>query len=122
MFRRFFIGRNGPDQLSLAMTIFAFIISFVPYGFYPSIAIMVLAVYRMVSKNVVKRRSENYRFVMFLNRIKRWYNNKKAQFTQRKYYKIFKCPNCSQRLRVPRNKGRVAVKCTKCGQTFIKRT
>ena len=39
-------------------------------------------------------------------------------FEEWKKYKIFSCPLCMQRLRVPRHKGRLRVTCTKCRCKF----
>ena len=33
-------------------------------------------------------------------------------------YKYLLCPQCTQRLRVPRGKGRIRVTCTNCGNVF----
>ena len=70
MFQKLFYGRNGPDHIALAVLIAACIINFVPYGFIPSLLLVAYAFFRMFSKNVVKRRGENYKFVMFWQRIK----------------------------------------------------
>ena len=34
-------------------------------------------------------------------------------------YRFLICPQCTQRLRVPRGKGQIRVKCTKCGHQFL---
>ena len=46
----------------------------------------------------------------------------KKAFAQRKEYRIFKCPKCGQKLRVPRGKGKIAIRCRKCGEEFIRKT
>ena len=35
---------------------------------------------------------------------------------------VFKCPNCGQKIRIPRGHGKVSVHCRKCGHDFIGRT
>lgn len=124
MFRRMFIGRNGPDHLSFALTILAFIISLfrVPYMFIISLAVMAVAVARMFSRNVEKRRKENMAFLRLVNKPKTWYYRSKMRRQQRKLYKVFKCPKCFQKLRVPRGKGKVLIKCSKCGHKITKVT
>ena len=36
--------------------------------------------------------------------------------------KVFRCPTCGQKVRVPRGKGRISIHCPKCNTDFIKRT
>ena len=36
-------------------------------------------------------------------------------------YKYFNCPECGQKMRAPKGKGRIRVTCTKCGTQFEKR-
>lgn len=43
-------------------------------------------------------------------------------FAGHRDYKIFKCPKCGQKLRVPRHKGKIAIHCRKCGEEFIRKT
>ena len=38
-----------------------------------------------------------------------------------KMYAIFKCPNCKQKLRAPRGRGKIQVTCSKCRTQFIKK-
>lgn len=37
-------------------------------------------------------------------------------------YRIFECPKCSQKLRVPKGIGRIEITCKRCGEKFIKRS
>jgi predicted RNA-binding Zn-ribbon protein involved in translation (DUF1610 family) len=124
MFGRMFIGRNGPDQLSFGLTIIALLLSFVHVPIVPfiALAIFALAIFRMFSRNVQQRRKENLMFLKLVNKPKTWYYNCKAARAQSKLYKIFRCPKCGQKLRVPRGKGKVSIKCSKCGNRIIKST
>jgi predicted RNA-binding Zn-ribbon protein involved in translation (DUF1610 family) len=124
MFRRMFIGRNGPDQLSLGLTILALVLSLfrVDILFYISLAVFALAILRMFSKNIDRRRKENLMFVKLVNKPRMWYYNIKAWAQQRKEYRIFRCPKCGQKLRVPKGKGKVSIKCSKCGNRMTKNT
>lgn len=119
-----FIGRNGPDQLSLVLLILAMVLSFVPwtYMFIISLALVGLALWRMFSRNIEARRKENFMLMKLVNNIKAWYYRTNAKRQQRKQYKIFKCPKCGQKLRVPRGKGKVSIKCSKCGNKMLKTT
>ncbi len=130
MFGRMFIGRNGPDHLSLALLILAMVLSFVLsvaglaswISMLITLAVTGVAVWRMFSKNIEKRRRENFALMKLVNNIKTWYYRINARRQQNKQYRIFKCPQCGQKLRVPRGKGKVAIKCSKCGNKLIKTT
>ena len=124
MFGRMFIGRHGPDQLSLALMLLALVLSFVPwtYMFVISLTLTGVAVWRMFSRNIDRRRRENFMLMKLVNNIKTWYYRINARRQQHKQYRIFKCPQCGQKLRVPRGKGKVAIKCSKCGNKLIKTT
>ncbi len=124
MFRRWFIGRNGPDQLSLLVVILAAFLSIIPWAYIWTIttALLVFAMWRMFSRNIEKRRKENLAFLNLVNRVKTWYYKTKTSAKQRKYYKVFRCPQCRQKLRVPRGKGKVSIKCSKCGNRMIRIT
>ncbi len=43
----------------------------------------------------------------------------KRQWREYRTYRYLICPQCSQRLRVPRGKGKIRVTCTKCRNQFI---
>lgn len=47
---------------------------------------------------------------------------KEKAIAGRKEYKIYKCPKCGQKIRVPRHKGKIAIRCRKCGEEFIRKT
>ena len=127
-FIRFMYGRNGVDTLSKHMmwgAVILCLLSNIPYmGFLAPIS-MVMIVYgyfRVFSRNVQKRYAENMKYYYFVNKVKagpkKWLNTLK----QSKDYKIFKCPTCKQKLRVPRGRGNVDVSCRKCATVFRGRT
>lgn len=132
MFRRFFYGRNGADQLSLAVTILAVLLSFIPavqigtfilpLGTVLGMAALAYAIFRMLSKNVVKRRQENLKFTNILYKIKQWFKGIGARRADAKTHKVFRCPRCRQKLRVPRWKGKITITCSRCGNKFVKKT
>ena len=51
-------------------------------------------------------------------RLKGW----RFHLEERRRYKIFSCPGCKQKIRIPRNHGKVSIRCPKCGHDFIKNT
>lgn len=124
-FRNFMAGRYGTDQLTVALLVAGMILTFIGNAFdlYFLIiltnAIFIACVYRTMSKNILARQKENYKFLQYWNPIKSWGINKYDVLKSSRNYKYFKCPNCKQELRVPRGKGKIAVSCKKCNTKFI---
>lgn len=125
--QRFMWGRYGNDrfnQFLMIMTLICLTLSF--FGlriFYVlSLVLLVCVYYRMFSKNMSKRSAENQWYLKKEMQVRGWWQQKKKAFAQRKEYKIYKCPKCRQKLRVPRGKGRIAIRCRKCGEEFIRKT
>jgi len=113
-------GRYGVDNLSKDMLI-PFIVIVLIANFTTGVVRIVINViswiflgityYRVFSKNIVKRQSENA-----------WYLSKKKyikqRISQRKQYKFFDCPKCHTHLRIPRGVGEVTITCKNCGHKF----
>jgi hypothetical protein len=121
---QFFIGRNGQDHFGLFLLVLSVICSFIPLWAFKVLTWVILTytIFRMVSKNLTARRKENIGFLKVWNKVLRPFKSVKARYNERKFYRVFTCGKCKQKLRVPKYKGRVKVKCTKCGNTFIKKT
>ncbi len=133
MFRRFFQGRYGADQLSHAMIICAFLL-YIPLIFLARgsvafivlysllIALILLALLRMLSRKYEARQRENAAFMRIWYRVSsrfsRTYHAGQTAWHERRVYKHLTCPQCAQKLRVPRGKGRLRVTCTRCGNRF----
>ena len=125
--QRFMWGRYGNDRFNQFLMIVALVcltLSF--FGlriFYVlALALLVYVYYRMFSKDMSKRSAENQWYLKIEMKVRGWINGKKKAFAGRKEYKIFKCPKCGQKLRVPRGKGRIAIRCRKCGGEFIRKS
>ena len=126
--RNFMYGRYGPDHLNIAMIVVSLVLSLL-HGFiglslimYLSYAILAAALYRMLSRNIPRRRAENDVFIRYWWPIKTKANRSMANVRHRKEYKFFLCPSCSNTLRVPKGRGKLQITCPKCGERFIKRT
>ena len=120
--QRFMWGRYGNDRFNQFLMIVALVclaLSF--FGlriFYVlALALLVYVYYRMFSRNMSKRSAENQWYLKKEMKVRR-----KKLFTGHRDYKIFKCPKCGQKLRVPRHKGKIAIHCRKCGEEFIRKT
>lgn len=131
-FANFMYGRYGVDQFSRFIILIVFILCVLSMFIRTqilSLLILVLIVftyYRMFSKNIYKRAAENEKYLQFISRFKRkngstTYNNTQNA-EQKKYYKYFKCPGCSQKIRIPRGHGKIEIKCPKCNTKFIRKS
>lgn len=126
--RKMMIGRYGIDQLSTALIILSLALSiFSRFKNHQIITILyigmaVYAYYRVLSKNTSKRFQENQKFLKYWNPIKAKFTSIGRQIKGLKNYKYFKCTNCKQKIRVPRGKGKIKVRCPKCKTEMIKKT
>lgn len=85
-------------------------------------ALLILCYYRSLSRNISKRTEENYRFYSLKDRFNNKFRNLKEQWANRKLYHYYRCPQCRQKLRVPRGRGRIQISCPRCGTQFIKKS
>lgn len=124
-------GRYGVDQLGRSMLIFALVLCvlslFVPRRlsgiiYYISLILIILMYIRMFSKNIQKRYQENNKYLNLKASFLRKFQREKEIFSQRRFYHFYRCPRCRQRIRIPRGKGRIEIRCPKCSQTFIKKS
>lgn len=93
---------------------------------FTSTLVVAVTLYRTLSADIEKRSSElcGYEKVSgsVKNFFKKIFTGSKNSMRSHRDYRYFHCPNCKQRLRVPRGKGKVRVTCAKCGTQFEKRT
>ena len=106
-------GRNGPDQLSQFLLFIVLLISLSNLLFFKTVILSILVwillmyiLYRTFSKQVYKRRQENIKFGQ----------------ADKKTHRYFKCPNCSQTVRVPKGHGLITITCPKCQTRFDKKS
>lgn len=127
-FEKFMMGRYGGDQLSLALIILSLLLSFIvrltglPILVYLSYIPVWIALYRILSRNVEKRRMENYKFAMLMSPIYARTRKIKNWLKESKTNRRFRCPNCKTWLWVPKGKGTIIIHCPICKTKFEKRT
>ena len=126
--RRFMICRYGTDGLnqflsiaSLVLLLIA-IVSRIRLFTWLSAAPLLFCCYRTFSRNISKRTEENYKFYTLKDRVGNKFRGLKEQWANRKVYHYYRCPQCRQKLRVPRGRGRIQISCPRCGTQFIKKS
>ena len=126
--RQFMIGRYGTDGLNQFLSIASIVmllislITRVSLFTYVGMVLLILCYYRSLSRNISKRTEENYKFYTIKDRITGKANDLKDQWANRKLYHYYRCPQCRQKLRVPRGRGRIQISCPRCGTQFIKKS
>ena len=98
------------------------IISRVSLFTYLGAALLIFCYYRTFSRNISKRTEENYKFYTLKDRVGSKFRSWKEQWANRKVYHYYRCPQCRQKLRVPRGRGRIQISCPRCGTQFIKKS
>ena len=125
---RFMYGRNGADHLNTALlvvylviwllgTLLVNITESAPLSMIVNFlmtALMVVIFLRMFSKNLVKRRAENAKFLAWWYPTKAHLNGMKQRRAD-KAHKYFTCRHCKTICRVPVGKGKIIITCPKCG-------
>ena len=121
-FRRFMAGRYGSDQLNrwlLGLAVVLIVLGMVGSRtgstFLATLSLLayvplIWSIFRMYSRNIEARRRENAALQRILNRLRD------------REHRYYKCPKCRQTVRVPRGRGRINIRCPKCGEQFIKKT
>lgn len=131
--QRFMMGRYGADELGKALNVVALVclviamfVSKIPVLYIllynAGLLLLIYNCYRMFSKNVSKRYAENQKYRNFRYRMVTKWDATKKRFAQRKTYRFFRCPDCKQRVRVPRGRGKICITCPKCKREFIKKS
>lgn len=124
--QRFMMGRYGVDALNrflftlvlILWVLDMFIDTRILYSW--AILLAVYAYFRMFSRNIQKRYSENVKFLQIKGKILSKLRFKKSDIEQQKTHHIYKCPTCKQKIRIPRGKGRICITCPKCKTEFTK--
>lgn len=129
---RFMQGRYGVDSFSKFMLISGLVVvmlsSFLSGNVLGVICyvagwfLVIFCYFRMFSRNITKRYAENQTFLAKTYKIRSFFQGQKNVWKLRKTHHIYKCPNCKQKIRIPRGKGKIEIRCPKCSTTFIKKS
>ena len=110
------------NRLTRLVLLLIAIISRVSLFTYLGAALLIFCYYRTFSRNISKRTEENYKFYTLKDRVDNKFKGWKDQWANRKVYHYYRCPQCRQKLRVPRGRGRIQISCPRCGTQFIKKS
>jgi len=123
-YMRFMIGRNGADQLGLFSLTAALVLNMLDTFLMTGIlsltgsVLYIWTFYRMFSKNVMKRRSENMKFMIWFEKVKKIVLRYWTRLKNIKEYKYFSCPNCKASIRMKRGMGEKEITCPGCQHVF----
>ena len=120
-FRNFMLGRYGSDKLNVFLLVAGIVLMLLGailgnWFTWASIfsllcyVPLIWCIFRMYSRNIEARRRENAAFLNFFAHLKD------------REHRYFRCPKCRQTVRVPRGRGKINIRCPKCGERFIKTT
>lgn len=126
---RFMQGRYGGDALSITLIISALLLSFISiFNFPGSFAFAVsanvlflISLLRTLSKNITRRRSENYTFLAFTAPLRKRIQVIVANMKD-PHRKYFLCPQCQKITRIPKRRGKVDITCPTCRHKFSGRS
>ncbi len=85
-----------------------------------ALAVLIYAYFRIFSKNITKRSTENQKFLRAKRKVVEFFKGK--SFAERRTHHIYRCPQCKQKVRVPKGHGKISITCPKCRHEFIKRS
>lgn len=124
---RFMQGRYGVDQLGrfltwVSMILLVISMFFGQIWFLAALLLLIYNYYRMFSKNISKRYAENQKYLTATAKFRQFFYKKKNELKQRRTHHIYRCPDCRQKIRVPRGRGKIEIRCPKCNARFVKKS
>ena len=150
-FIQFMQGRYGVDKFGQFLSTLVLILIVLDLFlqnqalWWLSLLLLFYMYFRMFSRNISKRYNENCKYLELTAKIRngnigrmmgncgrsvsaRFHNlmykirHAKEERVRNEGFHIYKCPQCSQKIRIPKGKGKIIVRCPKCGKEFQKRS
>ena len=126
--QQFMYGRYGNDQLSrvyLGITLVLLVLSLFTRWtiiYIAGIALLIYCYYRMFSRNITKMSAQNQKYLNWRYGLAVKPQKAKTHMEQRKIYHFYKCPQCKQKVRVPKGHGKICITCPKCKMEFVRKS
>ncbi|NBH99097.1 hypothetical protein D7Y41_24815 [Anaerotruncus sp. 1XD22-93] len=127
-FQNFMSGRYGVDDFSKALlyaTLALCLVSLFTRNRMLNLLLtagLVFIYYRMFSKNYSRRYQENLWYLRQKDKVMHFFQRQNSLAQQRKTHRIYTCPQCRQKIRIPKGHGKVQITCPQCKTAFIKRS
>ncbi|MCI9517225.1 MAG: hypothetical protein HFI80_09520 [Lachnospiraceae bacterium] len=127
-FQNFMSGRYGVDDFSKALlyaTLALCLVSLFTRNRMLNLLLtagLVFIYYRMFSKNYSRRYQENLWYLRQKDKVMHFFRRQNSLAQQRKTHRIYTCPQCRQKIRIPKGHGKVQITCPQCKTAFIKRS
>lgn len=127
-FLMFMRGRYGTDELSKFLLIVGIGLVLVAnltgstILYLMSTAVIIFSYFRIFSRDTYRCSMQNQKYLGVKNRLIREWKSRVDILRQRKNYRVYSCPSCRQKVRIPKGKGKVEITCPKCAAKFSKRS
>jgi uncharacterized paraquat-inducible protein A len=125
---RFMRGRYGQDELNRVLSVSALAlcaVSLITRWLVLSslsMALVMVCLFRSFSRNTGARVREAEFYFKLKSKLFRFWGDWAERLQEHRTYRVFTCPSCGQRCRVPKGQGHVRITCKRCGAKFMKKT
>ena len=124
----FFYGRYGNDRFNYALLVLYFVLAVlnvvvrglfaVRIFFFLQWTVLVMVLFRSLSRNINARRKENEWFERNFSGLISWLKLFCRKIKDIRYKRYRRCPNCKATIRLPIKRGKHTVKCPSCHTDF----
>lgn len=80
--------------------------------------VLVIMLYRVMSRNITRRRAENEKFLKIWNPIRAFWKLQWLRIKDSKTSVYRRCPDCGAMLRLPHRRGKHTAVCPRCARRF----
>ena len=125
---RFMQGRYGIDAFAnflMWTSVVLMVLNLFIGNFFLNTLVMAIIIYtyfRIFSRYYARRSAENRWYLTKSQGIRNWFYKIKNRMRTRKTHRVYSCPACKQKVRVPKGKGKIEISCPKCREKFVKRS